>query len=267
MTRKFFPFILLIIFFLSSINVYAGTFIAGAKSWFAFWESGVISQYEKRMKKFNPDLKSIEKDPGMGFLAGPLLGYQADDGKWSFGLAAMAFSYFQQDMTGKQYSNPDIEFDASLRRMDFDLAVNYRLNPYMKAIAGYKHQYYELELENKYVGFTETYTANVSIPTIGIGFSYPLSNSLVAGLQLGILYVIPTVEMENDMANSMELETENTFGFNGETAISYLVTQNLIIELGYRLQVYEYTANVPGDPAGDTTDLTHGIVLSAYYLF
>ena len=257
---------LIFMFFISSIDVYAGTFIAGAKSWFAFWESGVINQYEKRMKT-STTIESIEKDPGKGFLAGPLIGYQADDGKWSFGLAIMAFSYFQQDMTGKETSGGGVEFDASLRRMDFDLAANYRLNSYMKAIAGYKHQYSELDLENKSAGFSEKYTAHVSIPTLGIGFSYPLSNSLVAGLQLGILYVIPSVEVEYDAGGSMELETENSFGFNGETAISYLVTQNLIIELGYRLQVYEYTANVPGDPAGDTRDLTHGVVVSAYYLF
>ncbi|MFW5771262.1 MAG: hypothetical protein ACOCX9_07475 [Spirochaetota bacterium] len=266
MTRIFLPCIIIFIFFMSTAGAHAGTFIAGAKSWFAFWESGVINQYEKRMKKTIPTLESIDKEPGKGFLAGPLLGYQTDNGKWSFGMAAMAFSYFQQEMTGKENGN-EVEFDASLRRMDFDLAVNHRLNPYIKAIAGYKHQYYKLDIEIKPVGNSETHTANLSIPTLGIGFSYPLSNSLVAGLQLGILYVIPSVEIEQDPGGSMAVETENSFGFNGETAISYLVTQNLIIELGYRLQVYEYTANIPDDPSGDARDLTHGVVVSAYYLF
>ena len=267
MTRIIFPCIIIFIFFMSTAGAHAGTFIAGAKSWFAFWESGMVNQYEELMKESLP-LESFKKDTGKGFLAGPLLGYQSDDGKWSYGFAAMAISYFTQKMEATPDTGDPIKYDTSLRRMDFDLAVNYRINPYVKAIAGYKHQYYRLKVVmEEFSTITETYTAHVSIPTAGIGLSYPLSNTLVGGLQLGVLYVIPSVEMESDTRGSMKLDAENSFGFNGEAAISYILTQSVILELGYRVQVYEYTANISNEFSGDTRDLTHGVVVSAYYLF
>ncbi len=76
----------------------------GAKYWYAAWDSAVLDWFEKEVGiGFLANGLTLESDldMGSGFLAGPLLGYQSDDGIWSVSLAPMVFSSFSQDWEGK----------------------------------------------------------------------------------------------------------------------------------------------------------------------
>ena len=67
----------------------------GVKGWYTSWESSVLDWFEKNLiadfASRGVDL-STDIDNGSGYLAGPLVSYQSDDGKWSASLAPMVFS-------------------------------------------------------------------------------------------------------------------------------------------------------------------------------
>jgi len=110
----------------------------------------------------------------------------------------------------------------------------------------------------------------VHIPTIGIGFVYPVSDKLVLSTQMGVLYSIPTLEMKDSDGKRHDIWTEGTVGFNGEFAINYQPTVNLIFQLGYRYQYFRLDAKALDDQYSGKTesdDITHGPTVSAVWVF
>lgn len=165
----------------------------------------------------NPDVTFTEIDyetfVGSGYLAGPLLGYQTDDGKWSFSLAPMIMSSFKQDVHGtalvpKAYGQTlDLPFEmndkttVNVSRIDFDFAASFSLADYdnlftflkyVKLFAGVKSQKieYEFEYYTRILSMVDTGTIEmdyeVLIPTVGAGVFFPFTNTIVAGVQGGI---------------------------------------------------------------------------------
>ncbi|MBW2298278.1 MAG: hypothetical protein JRF32_11800, partial [Deltaproteobacteria bacterium] len=108
----------------------------------------------------------------------------------------------------------------------------------------------------------------VFMPTIGTGFSFPLWSKTAAGLQLGLLYVIPDMKFKND-TGTHNIWTEPSFGFNGEITFSYLPFNSFVMQLGYRYQAFSLTAGFLDNPDPETKsqDITHGPTLTLVYLF
>jgi len=261
----------------------AGSLMVGVKTWAALWDSGTLNQYEKVFEK-TPDVTevSITKNPGYGFLAGPAAGYTTDDGKWSFGAAFLALGRFRQTMITRDLNNgTDYEassFDVRYKRMDFDASVNYIVTNWFKVFAGYKFQKYKTEADfvfsngtARFEGTVE-YDALVHMPAAGVGLSWPVNERLALGLQMGAMYVIPAyVDFTSKSGGATDMDerlyTRNSFGFNGEAAATFMVSGGVIAQLGYRVQIFEFNAT-PSTVSGQTkgTDLTHGIVISAFML-
>lgn len=265
--------------------VQAGTWMLGLKGWYTSWESSVIGWYEKNTEALfaaNGVPIDVKKESGTGYLAGPVIGYQTDGGEWSFSLAAMVFSQFNQsvDIDG---GDMDITTDGNLERQDFDIVATYSLFKYSDSFSlfkyqnlffGCKYQLANMDLDISFETLGPTKVDHneieqaVIMPTIGTGFSFPLWRKTAVGLQLGLLYVIPDMTFKND-DGTHNIWTEPSFGFNGEITFSYLPFNSLVLQLGYRYQAFSLTAGFLDDPDAETEspDITQGLTLTAVYLF
>jgi len=234
----------------------AGTVIAGAKVWIAGWNSW--------MGKFVEDMApGSSADTGTGFMAGPVLGYQTDDGVWSISSALMVFSSFTQDMT--LVDGPDTyNVEADLKRMDLDFALNYTVNPYFKLFAGYKYQSYKAEITVAGMDY-ETLELTGNMLTVGIGAVYPLSEKTIAGLQLGLIYAILGDLEEKDMfGDTYSTPLNNSIGYNAEISLNYLVSEKVILQAGLRFQTI--TVEFEEDSSFSYDDYFYGLTLGAMYM-
>lgn len=264
----------------------AGTWMLGLKGWYTAWDSSVIGWYEKNTEALfatNGVPIDVKKETGTGYLAGPVLGFQTDDGQWSFSLAAMVFSQFNQSVDIDGGDMEVFETDVQLERQDFDVVATYSLFEYgdsfflfkyQNLFFGCKYQLADMDLDITFDTLGSVKVAPheikqaVLMPTIGTGFSFPLWRKTAAGLQLGLLYVIPDVEFKND-DGTHNIWTEPSFGFNGEITFSYLPFNSLVLQLGYRYQAFSLTAGFLDNPDAETEspDITQGLTLTAVYLF
>jgi len=284
--------IVVMIILLMSVSVTAaraGTWMLGLKGWYTSWDSSLLGWAEKDIEALfaiNGVQVDVEKDPGTGYLAGPVLGFQSDDGEWSVSFAAMVFSQFSQSVDMEAAGMGEIETDGDLDRKDFDIAVTYALFKYGDSFSlfkyqnlffGFKYQIANFDLDVFYdpgsstqsdKAFSHKIEQKVLMPTIGTGFSYPLWDKTAAGLQLGLLYVIPDLTKKDDTGTT-HIWTQPSFGFNGEITFSYLPFNNFVMQLGYRYQEWSLTASLSDDNDTETSspDITHGLTLTLVYLF
>jgi hypothetical protein len=199
----------------------AGTYFLGVKGWFATWDSGILDWLEEDIATTFAENRlefEADRDPG-DCLVGPLLGYQTDDGKWSYSLAIMVFSDFEQDWGGNAGAMM-LTGDAELERHDIDFAVNYTLSKYFKIYAGYKYQDSELDFTLTFtppLGMQQTDDFKVDfeahIPTIGLGAVYPLHDTLVIGGQAGLLYAIMDMKIKNPGGDTDDITYGPTISF------------------------------------------------------
>ncbi len=249
----------------------AGTYFFGTKGWYTTWDSGILDWLEKDIAisfRENRLDFSAHKDPGTGYLAGELLGYQTDDAKWSFSLALMMVSSFEQDWHGSA-GTMELSGDVRLKRYDFDLAVNYTLNKYLKIYGGYKYQDMDLDFilsfETMMGAQTDIFRVDsqAHIPTIGLGAVYPLQKRIVVGGQAGLLYAIIDMKLKTSGADSENIWPHPGLGFNTEANVTYMPWKNLIFQLGYRYQAFTTKARGPGREDITTSyDITYGPTLS-----
>lgn len=304
--KKSYLFVVLAVVFaiaLFPVSSNAGTLMIGVKGWYAFWDSAIgeqfsgmadeeIVEYLKDPAGGNSDDARLSSDIelGRGILVGPLLSYQTDDKLWSVSFALMHFGSFSQeaDVTastfdGATWENLDAKYKLELNRREYDFAVTRSLTENFKVFVGYKHQITEQKFkgEDPWGNEFDIYEVDVTlkIPTAGIGYVHPLTDKLFFGAQLGLLYVMPTVEftdkfsddagnysIDGDPVDGEEFEKDfdSTLGFNGELAISYLVGESLIVQAGYRYQQMRFKKG--GDIDFDEWDTFHGVTLTAVYL-
>ena len=259
------------------ITAAAGTYFLGVKGWFATWDSGILDWLEEDIATTftqNRLVFDADRDPGDGYLVGPLLGYQTDDGKWSFSLALMVFSDFEQDWGGNAGAMM-LTGDAELERHDIDFVVNYTLSKYLKIYAGYKYQDSELDFTLTFtppLGMQQTDKFKVDfeahIPTIGLGAVYPLNDRLVIGGQAGLLYAIMDMKIKNPGGDTDNIWPQPGLGFNTEANITYMPWQGFLIQLGYRYQVFTIEARGPGrENIVKSYDITYGPTCSLVLTF
>lgn len=267
------------------VSAQAGTFFTGVKYWQATWDSAILDWFEKDIAETYRENRLVlvaHKDPGDGYLAGPLFGYQTNDRQWSFSFSPMVFSSFSQDW----YGSPGfvkLSNTIDLERKDFDLAASYTINKYLKGYLGYKYQDMKMDFNLAFsvpdpndpaiILFTQNFKyeveSTVHIPTIGLAGVYQLSDHFVTGLQAGVLYAIPTLTMkEASLGVDQDIRPWPGLGFNTELTLTYQPIQSLLLQGGYRYQVFEMEARGPGrTEVVKSYDVTHGWTMSAIYVF
>lgn len=263
----------------------AGNFVAGAKFWYAYWDSAILDWFSKDVAVgFNVLGVPVNSDidTGDGYLAGPVLGYQTDDGSISFTFAAMAFSHFSQDWTGTAGSmnlNTDVDTD----RMDFDFAVAYSLSKYqdvwsplryLSLFGGFKYQTIDYDLSLKYMTLMGTrqfkykLESEVYMGTVGAALAYPLSDKFGIGLQAGIGLALPELELDYPDGSSVDLSPDATVTYNGEFTLNYMPTSSLLFQLGFRAQVWYLKARSPQTwEETESRDTTYGPTFTIVYRF
>lgn len=269
------------LFILLPVHAGAGTYYTGVKWWQTSWDSAILDWFEKDIGetyRANRLQLTAHKDAGDGYLAGPLLGYQSNDRKWSVSFSPMVFSSFSQDWNGT--ADPMmLATRVSLERKDFDLAASYAINEYLKGYVGYKYQDMQMEFILTFTapmgGQTITQTfhydldSQAHIPTAGLAGVYQISDHLVTGLQAGVLYAIPSLTVtEASSGVNQDIRPWPGLGFNTEATLTYQPLKNVLLQGGYRYQVFKMEARAPGrTEITRSYDVTHGVTLSAIYVF
>jgi opacity protein-like surface antigen len=234
----------------------ADTLLLGAKGFAAIWDSFIGRIVEEQYANITPQ-SSAEAGLGRGILAGPVVGYQMSDAPWSFSAAFMFYGNFTQetDISIPEFSM-DETVDQKLRRIDIDLAAGRSFGNYFKLFGGYKYQHFKVSLKTS--SFTDSIDASVHMPTVGAGIAFPLSSRLFINAQGGLLYIIPVFEDK----------TENTFGFNTEAGVSFLLTPSLLLQGGYRFQRYNVKFSDPDAYENQSYhDTFHGLTIGLVYMF
>ncbi len=255
----------------------AGSFIVGAKGWYTIWDSAILDWLEKDISisfQQNRVQFQADRDPGTGYMAGPLFGYLSDDGKWSVSVVPMVLSSFSQDWNGTA-SGMSLRGDADLTRRDYDLAITYQFAEHFKAFAGYKFQDMELDfrLTTTTILGTQTDTFDVEarahIPSFGVGAVWPLvQGKFVIGGQAGVLLPMMDMEITNQSGVTEDILPHSGLGFNVEGNLTWQPLARMILQLGYRYQMFEFDARGPGRTETLTSrDITHGPTLSLVYAF
>lgn len=284
-TRLFLTTLIIFSLLSFSTNTMAGSWLVGAKYWYTTWDSAVLDWFERDInagfKAQGVELTS-DIDPGTGYLAGPLLGYQTADGDWSFSFAPMFLSSFSQDWTGTtDMMTLETEIDTS--RMDFDFALTHSLArhadklslfKYTRIFVGYKFQVVHYDLTLMYDTFMAPrkfdyeLDAQVHMPTLGIGFVYPVLDKLALGLQAGIGLALTNLELKDPDGERFDISPAATLAYNGEVTITYAPWERFFIQLGYRAQVWYLKARSPQWWEETTSrDLTHGPTITALVVF
>jgi len=234
----------------------AHTLLVGVKGWGILSNSIVAQLVEEDVVNATP-LSTAETDKGTGFLIGPVIGFQSDNSPWSFSTALMLFGQFTQKI---DMYIPEIFIDETadleLNRIDLDFAVSRAFGPYFKLFGGYKYQYFDSKVSSGL--FTINSKIRVHIPTIGAGLAYPLSRKLFTSAQAGIIYAI----------SDADEDTKPTLGFNIEGGISYLLSDSLIMQAGFRYQLYNirFTDSSTYDKES-YQDTFKGVTLALVYMF
>lgn len=291
MQKRSVPVVIAVILILAfaPVSLSAGTLMVGGKAWFALWDSEwgqklaeladfeIATFYSYLTYGTYTDAKATSKaETGKGFLAGPLVSYQTDDRLWTMSLAVMWFSSFSQDIKSTFYdynlaASLPFKYDLKLSRKEIDVAVARSLTENLRIFAGFKRQ----SLENNFTATVEgteykVYDVNldVNIPTAGLGFAVPISESVVVGIQAGVLYAMSKFKYKDYLTNYKDsIKMENTIGYNAEAALTFLVAESIAIQAGYRYQYMKFEFDDPEYPGmPKIKDTFHGITVSAVYM-
>ncbi len=252
-----------------------GVFV-GAKAWFTTWDSGILDWLEKDLAVSFEENRlrfSAHKEPGQGYMAGPLFGGMSDDGKWSFSLAPMIFSDFEQSWSGSA-GTMVLNGDAELSRFDLDMAVSYAMSKNYKFFVGYKMQYMKLDFTLSYdttMGssmYNYKIDAEAHIPTIGLGAVYALNNKTVAGGQVGLLYSFMDLHVTDQAGVTENIWPHPGLGFNAEANLTYRPYSKGMVQLGYRYQLFVIDARGPRRSEKTRSyDITYGPTLALVFMF
>lgn len=273
-----------LLFILPSIT-WAGTYMLGVKSWYANWDSAVLDWFEKDISAgflSSGVTLSSKIDAGEGYLAGPVFGYQTNDGTWSVSLAMMLLSDFSQDWDG-QAGSMVLHTDVDTKRKDIDLALSHSLArhgdklsllKYTKLFVGYKYQTidYDLGLSYDTMGgqrrFNYKLDAEVHMGTIGAGLAYPVNDKFAVGFQAGVGLALIDLEIEQPDGLGFDISPSASFTYNMEVTATYSPKQNLVLQLGYRAQLWYLEARSPTRWDQTTSeDWTYGPTFTLVYAF
>ena len=162
------------------------------------------------------------------------------------------------------------EYDLELTRKETDIAVARSLTENWKFFVGYKRQAWESKFKADVQGESfDVYDINLDmdVPTVGVGYTAPLSESLALGIQAGVLYVMPDFEVKDYFFDeTFGVDMANTLGFNGEVMLTWLVSESVALQGGYRYQYMKLEFDDPDVDIDPIDDTFHGVTVTAVYM-
>ena len=272
---KIFIYIVLCIGILLPCKAYGLDVSIGAATWYAWMEQ----EYNKAVKYYESDTEN--KNPE--FLIGPALFVKFND---DFNLT---FVYLYGKFNVKEsYEWPGHGYaDYTLKRRDFDLALNYRLNDFFKVFAGIKYMDFSIRFDQhrNSAGQIMSYIAGEIIkrdrsslgPSLGISAALPILENLFILGHLSGFYLLNKESAEYIPAgagsNPLSFKPRgNDYGFNSGLSLAcYITPVSTTISLGGRYQ-YIKTHYSDIDPAHGSyydhdTSKFYGVTLTATYSF
>ena len=219
----------LFVAFIDSSKAYALDMTAGATTWYA-WNDMTHSD--------TGEIKDI--DPV--FLYGPALSAKFnEDLNLTF-----VFLYGKFDVKTETDS-------IKMTRMDSDIALNYKLNDYLKIFAGAKFLGYEIP----------GYNAYAAGPGLGLSATYPIIENLFL---LANLSGFSIWGRDKYSVSGKDYQTAYyEYGFNSTLSLAYyIMPASTAISLGGR---YQYYKTVYDDDQSDGKTKFYGVTLSAMYFF
>lgn len=272
-------------------GAYADTMIVGWKGWYTNWEPGGMRIMEKLTTAsyaYGGYPIHLEKKAADGYLTGPTMGYQMGD--WSLGVSCMFINKFDYKMGGIGYdfssANPfPVISRTKMNRSEVDAALSYSIFSWLKVFAGYKYQRLSYNIWHLMGGIFMAVDNeyDLHMPTAGLAFYIPILDNLNIGAQAGVLYLVPHSSNESAPATNnvfmffllrkvSDLRLDPSFGFNGEAMINFILMERVIIQAGYRYQIFKLHGktrlneyHLPGVSSGSAMDVFQGVTCSVSY--
>jgi hypothetical protein len=243
-------------------SLYAFDITAGLTTWYAWGEQFNVQKDTTVTPPKNRNTV-INSDPA--FLYGPALSAKFND---DFNLT-FVFLYGNFNAKNNQGKN------ANFKRIDSDLALNYRLNNYLKVFAGIQYLAYDiLPAKVNLADVIEIKGQHSSFGTgIGISGTIPVTGNIFGLCSVSGLYLWGKDEVEiSDPWQLIPAQSSNVdykeYGVNSNLSIAYYIAEvSTVISLGGRFQ-YIYT-----DYKGNELGLSsirfkmYGVTLTATYSF
>ena len=248
-------------------NLYGLDMTVGATSWYAWGE-----QFNAQKVGNNNSSSKIKSDPS--FLYGPALAARfSNDFNFTF-----VFLYGNFDAT--KDSGGGKKEKAEFKRIDSDLALNYKLNDYFKVFIGAKYLAYDIVPADILIG-TVQYNMQKVDPHksygggLGASATIPITENIFGLATLSGLYLQGNDKMLVEKQTGGFTSTYhnlklsyNEYGINTTLALAYYIAPaSTVISLGGRFQyIYaDYKDNEIGlNYIGFTV---YGVTLSATYTF
>lgn len=286
--------------FLTPPKVYAADITVGATTWYAWWDG----KYE-HAKHDAGIINELVNDTATGpaFLYGPVLSFKFSE---NFNLT-FVFLYGEFDQSDSRHLL-SAAFDITAmtntiyKRRDGDIALNYRVNDYLKVFAGIKYMAYKAKfsskvintgnMEEEYIGSKEPVGYG---PGLGLNCAFPVIDNLFVLATLSGFYLrgseeghLEIIDSVNPLIVGKHLNDKfdyKEYGINSNLSIAYYITNiSTIISLGARLQYFKTDCGNIKDLIQSATDLAfpslfpvsyngnkinriYGITLTATYNF
>jgi len=249
---------LLLIFFSICISaiiphkVYAYDITAGLTTWYAWWN---IDQGNKGSESIDPT-----------FLYGPALAVKINN---DFNVT-FVFLYGKYDYDGQEHDPSSFKQKVTNKRMDSDLALNYRLHDYLKAFAGLKYMAYSLEINERVTDVFPLPPKNTIKqdhsgfgPGIGLSATYPIYENMFLLATLSGFYLWGSEEVKPSYQKSDKINYTE-YGFNSNLSVAYYIAPaSTVISLGGRFQYFV----APYDDYIYPRHTFYGLTLTATYTF
>jgi hypothetical protein len=255
------PFFFMILMFLPVIffdtgKAYAVDITAGITSWYAWGE-----QYNSQEDDLDNYSSTIESDPSL--LYGPALSVKFND---DFNLT-FVFLYGTFDSG-----------NSSFKRIDSDLAINYKLHDYFKIFAGLKYlSYGVMPVKSNLWGDLSFKVKDVDPHTsygtgLGVSATIPIIGNLfglatVSGLYLFGKQGVGITDPYDDNPENLKIGY-NEYGINTNLSAAYYIAEwSTVISLGGRFQyiIADYKDNAIN--LSTVRFMIYGVTLTATYTF
>jgi hypothetical protein len=256
MILTFFPAI-----FFDSGKAYAVDITAGITSWYAWGE-----QYNSQEDRFGKNNTIVESDPSLLF--GPAMSVKFND---DFNLT-FVFLYGKFNATKSDDSKSDF------KRIDSDLAINYKLHDYFKVFAGIKYLSYGImPVKGNFHGAADFEIEKIDPHTsygtgLGVSATIPIAGNLFGLATVSGLYLFGKQGVKKTDGISEDLESlkigYKEYGINTNLSAAYYIAEwSTVISLGGRFQYIMADYKDNAIHLSTVQFLIYGVTLTATYTF
>ena len=250
-------------------KLHAVDITVGAATWYTWWDFDQI----QTDRDSRPAAWNLDADPA--FLYGPALSVKFNDD------LNLTFVYLYGKFDAEGISDTGVStlptVNARIKRSDSDLALNYRLNDYLKLFAGAKYMNFKYSISFPH----NTYDIDISIkhtgigPGLGLNATFPVVDNLFLLGTLSGFYLWGNEKEDyyawerspRDIAKSSKYKFKfKEYGFNSTLSLAYYITPaSTVISLGGRFQYVK--TDYKDSSVGNGTHKFYGLTLTATYSF